>query len=91
MPKDLSVSQPTQLATEQALQAVVHLTARGSHASGGTAKQESKEAVSAYYVNSPSDDEEGAAVEALVDNMVGDLELLFQEQLTTLAEDAVEQ
>ena len=30
-------------------------------------------------------------MEALVDSMLGDLELLFQEQLTTLTEDAVEQ
>ena len=36
------------------------------------------EATSAYYVYSPSDEEGGAAAEAQVDLMMGDLELLFQ-------------
>ena len=48
------------------------------------------EAPGAYYVDSPSNEEEGAAAEALVDLWMGDLELLFQEQLTSLAEDHVE-
>ena len=34
---------------------------------------------------------EGATAEAMVDRMLGDLELLFHEQLTALAEDAAEQ
>ena len=37
------------------------------------------EAPDAYYVDSPSDEEEGAAVEAQVDAWMGDLELLYQE------------
>ena len=82
------VSQP---AAKQAPPAVVHLTARASPAGEGIVGQESEEAVCAYYVDTLSDDEEGATVEALVDDMIRDLELLFQEQLTALAEDAAEQ
>ena len=56
----------------------MHLTARGNHIGEGIAEQESEEAISAYYVDSPTNDEEGAVAEALVDSMLGDLELLFQ-------------
>ena len=49
-----------------------------------------REAPSAYYVDSPSDEEEGAAAEAQVDSWMGDLELLFQEQLMSLAKDHAE-
>ena len=70
---------------------MVCVVARASPAGEGIAGQESEEAVCAYYVDTPSDDEEGATVEALVDDMLRDLELLFQEQLTVLAEDAAEQ
>ena len=80
----------SQLVAEQTLQAVVQLMARGDHAGEGATEQEPKETFSAYYVDSPSDDEVGAAAEALVDNVLEDLELLFQEQLTALAEDATE-
>ena len=55
----------------------MQLTARGNYTGEGAVEQE-LEATSDYYVDSPSDDEEGAAVEALVDNMLEDLELLFQ-------------
>ena len=48
------------------------------------------EATGSYYVDSPSDDEGGAAIEAQVDLMMGDLELLFQEQLMSLAENLAE-
>ena len=48
------------------------------------------EAPSTYYVDSPSDEEEGAAAEAQVDSWMGDLELLFQEQLKSLIEDLAE-
>ena len=48
------------------------------------------EATGAYHVDSPSDEEGGAAVEAQVDLMMGDLELLFQEQLVSIAEDLAE-
>ena len=66
-----------QPAAEQAPQVTVHLAAE-------------PEAVSAYYVNSPSDEEGGAAVEAQVDFVMGDLELLYREQLASLAEDFAE-
>ena len=90
MSEDQSVSQPAQPAAEQTLQAAVRLIARSNHVGEGAAKQESEETFNAYYVDSPSDDEEGAAAKALVDSMLEDLELLFQEQLTALAEDATE-
>ena len=48
------------------------------------------EAHGAYYVASPSDEEEGVAAEAQVDLRMGDLELLFQEQLKSLKEDLAE-
>ena len=44
----------------------------------------------ACYVDSPSDEEQGAVVEAQIDFMMGDLEQLFQEQLVLLAEDIAE-
>ena len=62
----------------QAPQAVVHLAA-----------EPELEVVSAYYVDSPSDEEGGVATEAQVDFMMRDLELLYREQLATLAEDFV--
>ena len=78
-------------AAEQIPQAVIQLIARGGPVGGGITKQESEEAINAYYVDSPSDDEEEAATVALIDDMLRDLELLFQEQLTALAEAAAEQ
>ena len=69
---------------------MVQLAARGTHAGEGAAEQE-LEATSTYYVDLTSDDEEGVTVEAMVDSILRDLELLFQEQLTALAEDAAEQ
>ena len=70
---------------------MVQLTARGTSTGKGAVEQESQEAVSAYYVDLPSDEEEGETAEAQVDSLLGDLELLFQEQLVALAEDAAEQ
>ena len=70
---------------------MVCLATRARPAGEGIARQESEEAVCAYYVDTPSDDEGSATVEALVDDMLRDLELLFQEQLMALAEDAAEQ
>ena len=49
---------------------MVCLAARASLAGEGIVGQGSEEAVSAYYVDTPSDDEEGAAAEALVDDML---------------------
>ena len=68
--------QPT---AEQAPQVAVHL-----------AVEPKLEATDAYYVDSPSDEEGGVVAEARVDLMMGDLELLFQEQLVLLVEDLVE-
>ena len=68
MPEDQSVNQPAQPTVEQTPQSMVQLTARGTHTSEGAAEQE-PEATSAYYADLPSDDEEGAATEALVDSM----------------------
>ena len=48
------------------------------------------EATNAYYIDSPSDEEGGAVVEAQVDLMMGDLDLPFQEQLVSLIEDLAE-
>ena len=48
-------------------------------------------AARAYYLDFAPDEDVGAVVEAQMDSQLGDLELLFQEKLTTLAEDAVEQ
>ena len=48
-------------------------------------------AVGAYYLDFTPDEDEGAVVEALLDSQLGDLELLFQEQLTVLVEEAAEQ
>ena len=70
---------------------MVCLAARADPAGKGIAGEEAKEVVYAYYVDAPSDDEEGATAKALVDDMLGDLELLFQEQLAVLAEDVTEQ
>ena len=48
------------------------------------------EATTAYYVDSPSDEEGGATAEAQLDFMMGDLERLFQKQLVSLPEDIAE-
>ena len=44
----------------------------------------------AYYVDSPLDEEGGAAADAQIDFSMGDLEQLFQEQLASLAQDVAE-
>ena len=89
--EDQSISQSTQPAARQTPQLAVQLTARCISIGEGAAEQESQEAISAYYVDLPSDEEEGATAEAQVDSLLEDLELLFQEQLVALAEDAAEQ
>ena len=70
---------------------MVQLTARSVTPSQGTAKHETQEGAGAYYVDLTSDEEEGAAAEAQIDHLLGDLEVLFQEQLAALVEDAAEQ
>ena len=70
---------------------MVCLAARADPVGEGIAGQDSKEAICAYYVDTPSEDEEGATAEAQVDDALEDLKLLFQEQLTALAEDIAEQ
>ena len=69
--------------------ATVTLTAY-SPAAAHPAGEPEPEPPIAYYVDSPSDEEQAAAVEAQVDFMMGDLEQLFQEQLVSLAKDIAE-
>ena len=52
--------------------------------------REAQEAFNAYYVDLTSDEEEEGAIEAEVDGLLNDIELLFQEQLTTLAKEVTE-
>ena len=47
-------------------------------------------AAGAYYLDFTPNEDEGAIVEVQMDSQLGDLEILFQEQLTVLAEDAAE-
>ena len=75
----------------QAPRPVIQLTARSTTLGGGAAEHQDHEPHSAYYVDLASDEDEGAVIEARIDDMLGDLELLFQEQLAALAEDATEQ
>ena len=70
---------------------MICLEARAGPVGVGTARQDSEEVACAYYVDTPSEDEEGATAEAQVANKLEDLELLFQEQLAVLAEDVAEQ
>ena len=70
---------------------MICLEARADPIGGGIARQDSEEAACAYYVDTPSEDEEGATAEAQVANRLEDLELLFQEQLAVFAVDAAEQ
>ena len=56
---------------------MVCLAARVDLVGEGIAGQDSEEAVCAYYVDTPSEDEEGATAEAQVADWLGDLELLF--------------
>ena len=67
------------------------LAARADPVGEGIAGQDSEEVICAYYVDTPSEDEEGATAEAQVADRLEDLELLFQEQLAVFAEDVAEQ
>ena len=51
--------------------------ARADLVGRGIAGQDSEEATCAYYIDMPSEDEEGVTVEAQVANRLEDLELLF--------------
>ena len=66
MPEGQTDNQTVQPIAEQAPQTVVHLAAKPE-----------PEAVNAYYADSPIDEEGGAAVEAHLDFVMGDLELLY--------------
>ena len=70
---------------------MICLKARADPVGGGIVGQDSEEAFCAYYVDTPSKDEEGATAEAQVADRLRDLELLFQKQLAVLAEDDTEQ
>ena len=80
-----------QLVTGQIPRPVICLEARVGPVGTRIAGQDSEEVACAYYVDTPSEDEEGATAEALVANKLEDLELLFQEQLAVFAKDAAEQ
>ena len=67
---------------------MVQLIARSVTPCQGIAEPKTQGGAGAYYVGITSDEEEGAAVEAQIDHLLRDLEVLFQEQLATLAEDA---
>ena len=67
MPEGLPDNQIVQPAAEQALQTAVHLAA-----------EPELEVINAYYVDSPLDEEEGAAAEAHLGFVMGDLELLYR-------------
>ena len=74
--EDLPASQPI---AKQVPPAVICLAARADPTGEGIAGYESEEDVCAYYFNTPSDDEGGATAESLVDDVLLDLESLFQE------------
>ena len=82
---------PIQMALSpwQEPQPVIQLTARNTIPEGVTEHQ-AHELRGANYVELASDEKEGAIAEAHVDSLLGDLELLSQEQLAVLAEDAAE-
>ena len=52
-------------------------------------KRVPKRGIYTYYLDFAPNEDEGAMIE--MDSQLGDLELLFQEQLTALAEDATKQ
>ena len=67
------------------------LVARVDPAGRGYVGQAFEGANCAYYVDTPLDDEGATTAEAQVDASLANLELLFQEQLVVLAENATEQ
>ena len=74
---------------KQVPQAAESPAARPELAANPAVAQESEVTI-AYYVDSPSDEEGGAVVDAQIDFSMGDLEQLFQEQLASLAQDVAE-
>ena len=58
---------------------VICLEGRADPVGEGITGQDSEEAACAYYIDTPSEDEEGATAEAQVADRLEDLELLFQE------------
>ena len=61
----------------QAPRPVIQLTTRSTAPRGGAAEHQAHESHSAYYVDLASNKEEGAVIEARIDDMLEDLELLF--------------
>ena len=79
------------LSSQQAPWPAIQLAARAIALEGGSSEQHAQQPHSAYYVDLASDEDEGAIIEAQMDDILEDLELLFQEQIAVLAEDAAEQ
>ena len=75
----------------QAPRPVIQLTAKSTASGGGTVEHQPHESWDAYYVDLASDEEKEAVIEVQIDSLLGDLELLYQEQLAALAEDTTEQ
>ena len=65
--------------------------ARATAPGGGVTEHLAQESYSAYYVDLTFDEEDGVVIDAQIDSLLRDLELWFQEQLATLAEDGAEQ
>ena len=63
--------------TEQMSQPVICLEARADPVGEGITEQDSEEVACAYYVDTPSEDKEGATAEAQVADRLEDLGLLF--------------
>ena len=75
----------------QASRPVIQLTTGSTISGGGVTEHQAHESCGAYYVDLASNEEEGAIAEAQIDSLLGDLELLFREQLAALAKDVAEQ
>ena len=63
------------LPQQQVPRPVIQLTARAIALGGGVKEQQAQEPHSAYYVDLASDKDEGAVIEARIDDMLGDLVL----------------
>ena len=67
------------LLSQQAPWPAIQLAAKAATPEGGSSEQQAQHPHSAYYVDLASDEDEEAVIEAQIDDMLGDLELLFQE------------
>ena len=83
---------PTQIAPSswQAPRPLIQLAAEAVAPRGENLERQAYEPYNAYLVDLAPEEEEGADKEAQEEEMLEDLELLFQEQLAVFAEDAAE-